>query len=94
MNINQITTMLALGQLAIDFNNASRAVVLAKDSYYQQLRDFDDLDAHSIKLDSSDERCADIIEFSKVEYAAFKAAQRKVYNVKRKIASACLKAGI
>lgn len=86
--------MLALGQLAIDFNNAAKAVVLAKDVYYQKLSEFGDLDAHSIKLDSRDERCADIIEFSKVEYAAFKAAKRNVYNVKRRIASACRKAGV
>ena len=94
MNINQITTMLALGQLAIDFNNASKAVVLAKDAYYQHLSEFGDLDAHSIKLDSRDERCAEIINFSKVEYAAFKAAKRNVYNVKRRIAAACRKAGV
>lgn len=94
MNINQITTMLALGQLAIDFNNASKAVILAKDAYYQQLSEFGDLDAHSIKLDSRDERCSDIIEFSKVEYAAFKSAKRKVYNVKRRIAAACRKTGV
>ena len=94
MNINQITTMITLGQLAIDFNNAAKAVVLAKDAYYQQLSEFGDLDAHSIKLDSRDERCADIIEFSKAEYAAFKAAKRNVYNVKRRIAAACRKAGV
>lgn len=94
MKINLVTNILTLGQLAIDFNNAVKAVVLAKDAYYQKLSEFDDLDAHSIKLDSRDERCSEIIEFSKVEYAAFKAAQRKVYNVKRKIASACRKAGV
>lgn len=94
MNINQITNILALGQLAIDFNNASKAVVLAKDAYYQKLRLFDDVGTHHIKLDSRDERCAEIIDFSKVEYSAFKSAQRKVYNVKRRIAAACMKVGV
>ena len=90
MTIEQITSLLAIGRLAVDMHKAEQFVGQQKEVYYQKLREFslEHDDSSRIKLDPRNEQCSEIISYSKAEYAAVKAAKRNVYNIKRRMDTA------
>ena len=96
MNTQKITSLLSIGQLAIDIYLAEAVVALKKADYYDRLHEFnvENPDQRMVKLDPRDEQCSEIIEFSKAKYAAVKAAKRKVYNIKRRINVAIRNSGL
>ena len=97
MNTQKITSLLSIGQLAVDMHCAERWVQLCKDAYHDKIREVDDTpkeDRDKGWLSPYSEECAETIELTKGEYAAVKAAKRKVYNIKRRINTAIRNSGL
>lgn len=86
----RITQLLAIGQLAAELHGLKSAARHAKDAYH------DKLDKSNMEFDGLDPRnpdFAEAIEFTKTEYKAHQSAKRKVYNMQRRLDSACRKFG-
>ena len=91
MNTAQITQLLAIGQLAIDLHNEKNAANQVKEVYHRRLRDSgEEFDG----LNPDKEGYEEVLEFSKVEYEAYQAAKRRVYNIQRRLDNACRKAAM
>jgi hypothetical protein len=91
MNTQKLTSLIFIGQLAVDVRNAELQVNHLKFEYHEKIRAFDGLapgEIREMKLDPRNEACAEIIAYTRAEYAAVKAAKRKVYNIKRRMDTA------
>ena len=97
MNTQKITSLLSIGQFTIDAHKAEHKVRELKNVYHAKLREVDDTPRHERErgwLNPSSESFARTIELTKAEYAAVKAAKRKVYNIKRRIDTAIRNSGL
>ncbi len=85
MNLTQITQLLKVAKLALDLHAEKNAASQVKYIYHQRLRDsgkkFDGLNPDRPEY-------AEVLEFSKTQYAAHFAAQRRVRNVQRRLDNA------
>lgn len=95
MNIEKLASLLTLASLSLELHNAERAVRNAKTEYHNRLYELcegswetpckqnknadEDSTAYRLYIETQD------------EYAAFKAAKKKAYNVKRRWVTACRK---
>lgn len=90
MTLNQITKLLTIGQLAMDLHKANNLTSMCKDAYHDKIRNWED-DHGKIfgLLTPYDSTHARLIAATSGEYAAYKLAKRKAYNIKRRLDSAC-----
>lgn len=86
----RINAMVKVANTAAELVEAQKAVAHAKRAYYERLSGFNnDSYPHEERLDPRNPGCAEIIEHSKAEFAAYKAAKRKAYNAQRRLHTAC-----
>lgn len=93
MNTKNITALLAIAQLALELHNANNATTRFKREYHEKLDEFE-RDVRILplgRLDKWDVKNCDFIEFTLVEYNAYRKARLAAYNVKRRLENACRK---
>ena len=88
-DVQALVALLAIGQLAIDHSRAINAVDMAKHQYHDAIRDYECGEGH-ININGPDGE--ELKAATAIEYAAYLAAKRAAYNIKRRLDNACRKA--
>lgn len=84
------TSLLAIGQLALDLHAANNAVRWTKDLYYEAIRRHEAKKGRVTgRINRDEPQYAAIIAATTSEYAGYQAAKRTVYNIKRRLDNAC-----
>lgn len=90
MKSKKITSLLSIGQLALELHAANNEASWAKVLYHEAI------DRHEEKngriagsINPREPQYAAVIAATKVEYEAYQAAKRVAYNIKRRLENAC-----
>lgn len=91
MGTKKITSLLAIGQLALDLHTANNAANSAKREYQEKCNEFE-RNVRTLPhghIDKWDPRNWDFIDFTLIEYNAYQKARHAAYNIKRRLGNAC-----
>lgn len=93
MDIQKITTLLPIAQLAIDLHIATNAAKNAQQNYFERINEFE-RNFRTLprgRIDKWDANNSDFIDFTMMEYHAHRKARAVAYNIKRRLDTACRK---
>lgn len=84
------TSLLAIGQFALDLHAANNVVRRVKDLYYEAIRLHEAKEGRvSGGINQRDPKYAAVIAATASEYAGYQAAKRTAYNIQRRLDNAC-----
>ena len=90
METKKITSLLSIGQLALELHAANNAASWAKVLYHEAIDCHEKKNGHIVgSINPREPRYAGVIAATKVEYEAYQATKRVAYNIKRRLESAC-----
>lgn len=90
MDTKKITTLLAIGQLALDLHAANNVARSAKVFYREAIDLYEETNGRVTgRINPREPQFAAVIAATKVEYEAYQATKRVAYNVQRRLSNAC-----
>lgn len=89
--LNQVTALVRIGELAMEWHRADDAMKTARAAYYGEVKAFEDRFAGGarIKVDPNDHQYTRRRLYTREEFLEFEAAKKKAYRAKRKLLKAC-----
>lgn len=87
-SIARLIALASIGELAMAHHRASNAAATAKHQYHDAIRDYECGDER-ININGPDGE--ELKAATAIEYAAYLAAKRVAYNIKRRLDNACRK---
>lgn len=90
--VEQLTALLRVGELALDYYRTSDAAAQAREAYHDEVRAFEATFAGGarVKVDPTNPMYTQRRAHTEEEFVALEAAKKKTYRAKRKLLKACM----